>query len=138
MDEKAFKAHHKYVKGWSKADIQMKWLAIEQNPHAYPVEFGPDRKISVWVPKDKTKSFEDVLANSISSHRDLDVDPARSHELLHSQLGGIMPGEDARSLSGPATLPDAGSVLWSEPVTGPRCFLMSNSWMLESLNNNDS
>ena len=42
MDEKAFKAYQKYVKGWDKRDIQFKWLAIQKNTEAYPVEVDAD------------------------------------------------------------------------------------------------
>ena len=61
MDELAFKAHFRFVRGWPDTAINQKWAEIERAPQRFDTEVkqGITR---VWVPKDPTAALTEIVS----------------------------------------------------------------------------
>ena len=70
MDELAFKAHFKYVRGWPKLSIIAKWDQITSKPWLFETVQQPDRSYKVWVPQDPSVELGQTITSD-GDHQDL-------------------------------------------------------------------
>lgn len=95
MDELSFKAHYKYIRGWNKSAIKLKWQDIITNPQNYQTTLQPDGSRLVWVPLNKRLSLEDVTETKVKEAQKLPCDPTMRQHLLFGKNGGVMPSNAA-------------------------------------------
>ena len=107
MDQYSFKAHMRFVRGWPKAAVALKWNEIEATPQSFRTKF--ERGIlKIWVPQNPEVSVEDALRADVhDSGRELQLASADATNFLFSVGGGVVVSTNgAAVVGGPASLDD--------------------------------